>query len=154
MITIDTAQGQLLFDSIVDINVLIRDLEAKIHEVQVAERWQEIAARTEFTALADPLSMDAVEQNPTVYIEAELVFWADRDDREHNSDWILREYAYYKICDKKYRVDPADFTFGFDMNAIEWDGDEEERGGEFKEVKAKAAIYLACTTKQLAERKI
>ena len=152
MFKIETEWGALTFKSHKDAEMAWIMLESEFGKIRAEARWCEITRATDFIAVADPLSREAVESHPTVHISADLVFLADLDQRGFNNMWELREFCYYKIDGKKYRAEPADFVFGFDMDEADWTGDKEERGGEFMEVKASAAVYIICTNAQLAAR--
>jgi len=153
MFEIVTKWGALKFASYEDATAAQICLKAHFAEIREKQRWEDMTAGG-FVAVADSVSMAAAENNPTVYVEAELVFWADLDLRERENEWELREFCYYKVKGEKFRAHPDDFKYGFDMKEVDWSGDEEERGGDFKEVKAIVAAYIICTTADLVARKI
>lgn len=154
MIELATVWGTLKFASYDDAATARRILELEFDKIGAEARWREFTARVDFTAVCDSLSMSAVDAHPIVHLAGEVVFWADLDQRERDNEWQFREFCYYKIRGKKYQVDAADFAFGFDMNAVDWAGDEQERGGEFMEVNARVDVYIICTNQQLATRAI
>jgi hypothetical protein len=149
-----TKWGILKFASYKEAAAAEASVMESFKKIRLEARWGEIIALAGFTALADQFSMLSADTHPIVYAEADLVWWADLDLRERDNVWQLREFCHYKINGKKYRVESGDFRYGFNMNDVEWDGEEEERGGDWKEVKASTTVYLVCTNKQLAERAI
>lgn len=103
MFELVTEWGKLTFKSHDDAAKAQSSLETAFGKIRAEARWREIvSAAADFIAVADPLSMEAAESHPTVYISADLVFWADLDQRERDNEWTLREFCYYKIGDKKY----------------------------------------------------